>query len=166
MKDISMHQSPDFSISSANFMCKQRESCIQSEVWWCRYSSWGCLNIVAGSDYRIRPLSFFFGGGGVSSVSVTLEVMSFPVGLKRTQYMKGLCVKFNWILGGDKAGSNVRGCMWRWYLLVLQFSVNPWAPLLVMRTSSEDVLEFHCAHVVLYHYCCLAVLHLLYLHTY
>jgi len=26
----------------------------------------------------------------------------------------------------------------------------------------RDVLEFHYAHVVLYHYCCLAVLHLLY----
>ena len=31
-------------ISSANVMCKQWESCIQWEVWRCRYSSWGCIS--------------------------------------------------------------------------------------------------------------------------
>jgi len=56
--------------------------------------------------------------------------------------------------------------MWRWYLYVLQFSVNLWVLLLGIRASSEDVLEFHYVHVVSYHYCCLVVLHLLYLHTY
>ena len=58
-------------------------------------------------------------------------------------------------MGGvvDKAGSNVSGCMWRWYLHVLLFSVNPWVLLLGIRASSEDVLEFHYVHVVSYHEC-------------
>jgi hypothetical protein len=55
MNEISMHQSPDYFISSANAMCKQWESCLQWEVWRCRYSSWGCRNLVAGSGYRIHP---------------------------------------------------------------------------------------------------------------
>ena len=49
-------------------------------------------------------------------------------------------------------------------VVLLQFSVSDWVPLLGIRVSSEGV--FHYAHVVLYHYFCLAVLHLLYLHTY
>jgi hypothetical protein len=55
--------------------------------------------------------------------------------------------------------------MWRQYLHVLQFSVNPCVLLIGIRASSKDVLEFHYVHVVSYHCCCLAVLHLLYLHT-
>jgi len=43
MKEISMHQSPDCSISSANAMCKQWEICMQLEVWRCGNSSWGCI---------------------------------------------------------------------------------------------------------------------------
>jgi len=43
MKEISMHKSPYYSISSATAMCKQWESCIQWEVWRWGYSSWGCI---------------------------------------------------------------------------------------------------------------------------
>ena len=51
-------------------------------------------------------------------------------------------------------------------LHMLPFSVYLWVPLLGIRASSEGVLQFHYAHIVSYHYCCLVVLHLLYLHTY
>jgi hypothetical protein len=67
MKEISMHQSLDYSISSAHAMCKQQEGCIQWEVWRYRYSSRGMYKLLWLGLAIAFVLSLSL--GGVSCVS-------------------------------------------------------------------------------------------------
>jgi len=70
-----MHHSPFHSLSSLNAICKQRDSCIQLEVWRWGFSSWGCINSCGRVWLSCSSfLSLSLGGPLVSLTLVDLVV--------------------------------------------------------------------------------------------
>ena len=84
-EEMSMHHSPFHSLSSLNAICKQRDSCIQLEVWRWGFSSWGCIN---SCGRVLLSCSSFLSLRG----PLCWQPWSFPVGVKRKLCMKLLRV--------------------------------------------------------------------------